>query len=210
MRLERETFGPVLRAARERHGVTLEDMAAETKLPIEMWADLEENNLSRWPRRVYARSYIRDYAARVGLEPEEVVNDFCRLFPEWGDRRTEGTLRRKAEMLNHELTWEDLPGTSRRRASDRAAAMQPGFFGRNSVRIIAALLDSSLILGAAYAATTGGFHFWPAFAMAALGYHVITTWLETQGLGVAISERLVKAIVALPARRRLVSRTQSS
>ena len=62
MRLEKETFGPVLRAARERRGVTLKQLAAETKLSVELWEALEENDLSRWPKRVFARSYVRDYA----------------------------------------------------------------------------------------------------------------------------------------------------
>src|SRR5260221_6646005 len=87
MRLEKDTFGPILRSARERRGISLKQIAAETKLGVELWADLEDNNLSRWPRQIYARSYLRDYALRVGMEPDEVVNEFCRLFPEWGDRR---------------------------------------------------------------------------------------------------------------------------
>ena len=40
VRLEKETFGPVLRAARERKGVTLTQLAAETKLSAELWEAL--------------------------------------------------------------------------------------------------------------------------------------------------------------------------
>ena len=70
-------------------GVTLRQLAAETKLSVELWEALEDSNLARWPTRIFARSYVRDYAERVGLDPDEVVNEFCRLFPEWGDRRAE-------------------------------------------------------------------------------------------------------------------------
>src|SRR6187455_3762428 len=122
MRLEKASFGPVLRAARERRGVSLAQIAAETKLGVELWADLEDNNLSRWPRQIYARSYVRDYAIRVGLDPDEVVNEFCRLFPEWGDRRAEKLIRGKAEIIAHDLSWEDLPAPQNRRSSDRAAS----------------------------------------------------------------------------------------
>ena len=122
MRLEKETFGPVLRAARERKGVTLKQLAAETKLSVELWESLEENDLTRWPKRVFARSYVRDYALRVGLDADDVVNDFCRLFPEWGDRRAEHVIREKAQIIAHDLEWEDLPTPQQRRASDRANA----------------------------------------------------------------------------------------
>ena len=71
MRLEKATFGPVLRAARERRGVSLAQIAAETKLGVELWADLEDSNLSRWPRQIYARSYVRDYALRIGMDADE-------------------------------------------------------------------------------------------------------------------------------------------
>src|ERR1700737_4894168 len=109
MRLEKETFGPVLRASRERRGITLEQIAAETKLGSELWADLEDNNLSRWPRQIYARSYVRDYALRVGLDAEDTVNEVCRLFPEWGDRRAERLIRRQAAIVAHVLHGKNLP-----------------------------------------------------------------------------------------------------
>ena len=124
VRLEKDTFGPVLRAARERRGVTLKQLALETKLSVELWEGLEENDLSRWPKRVFARSYVRDYALRVGLDADEVVNEFCRLFPEWGDRRAERVIREKAEIIAHDLSWEDLPAAQPRRASDRAAYLR--------------------------------------------------------------------------------------
>ena len=126
MRLEKETFGPVLRAARERRGITLKQLAAETKLSVELWEALEENDLTRWPKRVFARSYVRDYAMRVGLDADEVVNDFCRLFPEWGDRRAERVIREKAEIIAHDLEWEDLPTPQQRRATDRGGHARYG------------------------------------------------------------------------------------
>src|SRR5688500_19349210 len=62
VRLEKETFGPVLRAARERKGVTLTQLASKTKLSAELWAAIEDNNLARWPKRVFASSYMSVYA----------------------------------------------------------------------------------------------------------------------------------------------------
>ena len=147
VRLEKESFGPILRSARERHGITLKQLARETKLSAELWEGLEENDLSRWPKRVFARSYVRDYALRVGLDADEVVNEFCRLFPEWGDRRAEGVIREKAHIIAHDLTWEDLPAPGERRASDRAAQAAPGFFGRHRERIIAVAIDLHMTFG---------------------------------------------------------------
>src|SRR5439155_6029595 len=107
----------------------------------ELWTDLEDSNLSRWPRQIYARSYVRDYALRVGLDPEEIVNEFCRLFPEWGDRRAEKLIRGQAAIINHDLTWQDLPTKEQRRASDRAAQGAPSILARHRTRIVAVAVD---------------------------------------------------------------------
>jgi transcriptional regulator with XRE-family HTH domain len=208
VRLEKETFGPVLRAARERRGVTLKQLAAETKLSVELWESLEENDLSRWPKRVFARSYIRDYALRVGLDADEVVNEFCRLFPEWGDRRAERVIREKAQIIAHELEWEDLP-TPQRRASDRPDS--PGFFVRNSVRLVAVVLDLPAMFGLGFAGTLLGFGFWPSTTAAAVGYSVLATAFLGRSFGYVAAEWIIKTLASIPATRRLLSsRAQSA
>jgi transcriptional regulator with XRE-family HTH domain len=208
VRLEKETFGPVLRAARERRGVTLKQLAAETKLSVELWESLEENDLSRWPKRVFARSYIRDYALRVGLDADEVVNEFCRLFPEWGDRRAERVIREKAQIIAHELEWEDLP-TPQRRASDRTDA--PGFFVRNSVRLVAVALDLPAMFGLGFAGVLLGFGYWPSTAAGAVGYSLLATAFLGRSFGYVAAEWIVKTLGSIPATRRfLSSRAQSA
>jgi transcriptional regulator with XRE-family HTH domain len=206
MRLEKATFGPVLRAARERRGVTLAQIAAETKLGVELWADLEDNNLSRWPRQIYARSYVRDYALRVGMDADEIVNEFCRLFPEWGDRRAEKLIRGQAAIINHDLTWQDLPPKEQRRASDRAAQGRPSIFFRHRTRIVAAAIDLAAILLIGWIAVLSHVPVWPALTVSAMAYGVASTLFSANGFGMAASEGLMRVIGNLPAgKRRLVS-----
>ncbi len=206
MRLEKDTFGPVLRAARERRGVTLAQIAAETKLGVELWTDLEDNNLSRWPRQIYARSYVRDYALRIGMDADEIVNEFCRLFPEWGDRRAEQLIRGQAAIINHDLMWQDLPSKEQRRASDRANQTRPSIFSRHRTRIIAAVIDVKAVVIISYVAVLLGAPFWPSLAVTALAYSVAATLFSPHGFGLAASEWLTRMVSAMPrARRRLVS-----
>ncbi|MGH9307952.1 MAG: helix-turn-helix domain-containing protein [Vicinamibacterales bacterium] len=88
---DRETFGPRLRAERERRGISLETIAAVTNVSAELWDGLERNDFSRWPSGIFARAFVRDYARAVGLDADEVIDEFCRLFPV-GDRRRERVL----------------------------------------------------------------------------------------------------------------------
>jgi transcriptional regulator with XRE-family HTH domain len=103
---ERDAFGPNLRRIRVQRGFSLEQLAASTKVSIALWKGLERNDFSRWPTGIYARSYVRDYAAAIGVDPESTVDDFCRWFPQ-GDRRAEKLVRDHAEIVGHSLDWED-------------------------------------------------------------------------------------------------------
>jgi transcriptional regulator with XRE-family HTH domain len=117
---ERDTFGPRLRRERERRGISLETLADRTNVSIELWIGLESNDFSKWPGGLFARSFVRDYARVVGLDPSEIVDDFCRLFP-IGDRRALPKLRAQAELIGHELEAADdprlIPGGVDRRGS---------------------------------------------------------------------------------------------
>ena len=57
-----------------------------TRVGVDLWIGMEQNDFSRWPSGIFARAFIRDYARAVGLDADAVVNEFCRLFPN-GDRR---------------------------------------------------------------------------------------------------------------------------
>ena len=121
---ERDTFGPRLRRERERRGISLETLADRTNVSIELWMGLEANDFSKWPGGLFARSFVRDYARVLGLDPVEVVDDFCRLFP-IGDRRALPKLRAQAELIGQALTAVDdpqlIPGGVDRRAGAAGA-----------------------------------------------------------------------------------------
>jgi hypothetical protein len=170
------SFGPTLRRVRLLRGVSLDDIALQTKVSVDLWEDMERNDCRRWPSGIYARAYIREYAEMVGLDPDETIDEFCREFPQ-GDRRAERVVRGQAEIVGHDLTWHDdlIHETGERRASapavfDRWRAVQ-----RRHMRATAAVLDLSVVGVVAAVSTTlmpvGG---WTALAVAAVLYHAIS------------------------------------
>src|SRR5690349_17420689 len=111
------TFGPTLRRVRLGRGISLEDIARQTKVSTDLWEDLERNDCHRWPSGIYARAYIREYAVLLGVDPDETVDEFCREFPQ-GDRRVEPLIRGQAALIGHNLSWyDDLAPEGERRAS---------------------------------------------------------------------------------------------
>jgi len=142
---EQDTFGPRLRRERERRGISLETIAARTNVSIELWLGFESNDFSRWPSRIYARAFVRDYAKTVGLDPKEVVDDFCRLFP-LGDRRAVPVIRAQAELIGHETTVKDdrrlIPNGIDRRANPDAPPEPPVARRRLFPRILGAIFHT--------------------------------------------------------------------
>lgn len=104
--MTRDAFGPNLRRIRLQRGISLEQLADATKVPVDLWADLERNDVSRWPMGIFARAYVRQYAYALGIDPDSTVDEFCRWFPQ-GDRRAEKIVRIHAEIVGHSLEWQD-------------------------------------------------------------------------------------------------------
>jgi transcriptional regulator with XRE-family HTH domain len=82
---ERVAFGLELRRIRERRGLSLEEMSAQTKVGMTHYAALEAGDLSRWPSGIFRRAFVRSYATAVGLDPDEVLAAFSRIFPDPAD-----------------------------------------------------------------------------------------------------------------------------
>ena len=120
-----ETFVTRLRRHRERSRISLDDIAATTCVRRELFEALEKNDLSAWPRGVYARAWIRAYAAYVGLDPIDTVEEFCRLFPH-GDRRVRATIREIAAIVATDSQYRDEHAhPSDRRKPDSGAPPPP-------------------------------------------------------------------------------------
>ena len=115
-----ETFVTRLRRHRERNRISLEEIAAETRVKKELFEALEANDLSAWPRGLYARAWVRTYACAVGLDPIDTVDEFCRIFPN-GDRRGHATMQDIAEIVANVGEFKDeFPHQERRQSVLRA------------------------------------------------------------------------------------------
>src|SRR5204863_8562794 len=77
-----EGFGPRLRQERERRKISLDSIAATTKVSAALFEGLERDDVSRWPNGIFRRSFVRAYALAVGLDPETVVREFLERFPD--------------------------------------------------------------------------------------------------------------------------------
>jgi hypothetical protein len=104
--IAQETFIARLRRHRERNQISISQIAIATRVKPDLFEALERNDLSGWPRGLYARAWIRGYATAIGLDAIDTVDEFCRLFPH-GDRRAARTVQEVAAIVAHPSEYRD-------------------------------------------------------------------------------------------------------
>jgi cytoskeleton protein RodZ len=67
--------GDRLRAAREAKGLSLEEVASQTRIPLRHLQSLEQGDWSRLPAPTYTIGFAKSYASAVGLDRNEVAED---------------------------------------------------------------------------------------------------------------------------------------
>src|SRR5947208_8850043 len=66
------TVGERLRVAREKQGLSLEDLAAQTRIPQRHLESIEEGAWDRLPAPTYTIGFAKNYAGVVGLDRSEI------------------------------------------------------------------------------------------------------------------------------------------
>ena len=74
----RVSLGELLRRARERRGLTIQQIAKETRLPQRHLEALERDNFALMPAGFYQRAEIRAYARAVGLDEHLALSQLDR------------------------------------------------------------------------------------------------------------------------------------
>jgi transcriptional regulator with XRE-family HTH domain len=102
-------IGRKLREAREKRGVSLRQVAHQTKISMTVLEALERNDLSRLPGGIFSRGFVRSYALEVGLDADQIVQEFIDQFP--ADSVTAG------HPVSHRTEADELHESDRRMAT---------------------------------------------------------------------------------------------
>ena len=71
-----ESLGSILAAARERLGLTVEQMAAELRVESRLLEALEKDRFEALPAPVFVKGYLRHLASRFGLEYDDLLHRY--------------------------------------------------------------------------------------------------------------------------------------
>jgi cytoskeletal protein RodZ len=75
-------IGASLREARERQGLSLEEVEAATRIRERYLEALEQERFDVLPGNAYVRAFLREYGRFLGLDGEGLASQFAARFPE--------------------------------------------------------------------------------------------------------------------------------
>lgn len=70
-----EKFGQELKEAREKEGLSLQQVAAKTRIDIKFLEAMEEGNFAFLPD-LYVKAFIKNYASNVGIDEDTAVKKY--------------------------------------------------------------------------------------------------------------------------------------
>jgi len=73
---ENASVGSQLSVARLRHGWTIEETAARTRLHPNVIRNLEADRFDKLPSLAYIRGFLRIYSRELGLDPKTILREF--------------------------------------------------------------------------------------------------------------------------------------
>ena len=122
-------FGTQLREAREGRGLSLQQVAASTKISVSVLEALERGDFPRLPGGIFSRAFVRSYAVEVGANPDEVVAKFV--------SELEAAAPAAAEAVRPDVTEDDIKFLERQRRAS--------LFLRVGLIVLALALIGSLV-----------------------------------------------------------------
>jgi len=75
-----ESLGQIFRAAREKHGYSVKEIAEETKIGSRYLNALEEDSFTVFPSQTHITGFIRSYAKYLDLDPERMIDIYKRIL----------------------------------------------------------------------------------------------------------------------------------
>ncbi|NLY81128.1 MAG: helix-turn-helix domain-containing protein [Lysinibacillus sp.] len=107
-------LGTRLKEARLSKGYSLDDLQEITKIQKRYLVGIEEGNYSLMPGTFYVRAFIKQYAEAVGLDPDELFEEFKHEIPshqteEVAQSFSQSPTRKKLKTTSTNKMMESLP-----------------------------------------------------------------------------------------------------
>ena len=105
------SLGEKLRQAREERGISIGEVAEQTRISSLYLKSIEDDNYKPLPGGIFNKGFVKAYAKYVGLDEQEALQDYARLVSQADDRQEEEPPRYRPEVLTDDRSVSSLAPT---------------------------------------------------------------------------------------------------
>lgn len=102
------TLGEKLRQAREERGLTISEVAQQTRISALYLESIENNDYRTLPGGIFNKGFVKSYARHVGLNDQEALQDYAALLSQQGTDVSEDPKTYRPEVLTDEQSRTGL------------------------------------------------------------------------------------------------------
>src|SRR5688572_5405033 len=102
-----ETLGEKLRAAREERGITISQVAEQTRIAPMYIESIENDNYKPLPGGIFNKGFVKSYARFIGMDEQEALQDYGKIAAQ-----VEGTPEDHLRSYRPEVLTDDRASQS--------------------------------------------------------------------------------------------------
>ena len=96
------TLGEKLRQAREERGISISEVAEQTRISSLYLKSIEDDNYKPLPGGIFNKGFVKAYAKYVGVDEQEALQDYARLLAQNEETFEDSIPRYRPEVLTDE------------------------------------------------------------------------------------------------------------
>ncbi|PYS99184.1 MAG: hypothetical protein DMF63_14045 [Acidobacteria bacterium] len=93
------TLGEKLREAREERGISISEVAEQTRISPMYIESIEKDNYKPLPGGIFNKGFVKSYAKYVGIDEQEALQDYARLVAQNEEAVDDSNPRYRPEVL---------------------------------------------------------------------------------------------------------------
>jgi cytoskeletal protein RodZ len=102
------TLGEKLRQAREARGISISEVAEQTRISALYLESIENNDYRTLPGGIFNKGFVKSYAKYLGLNDQEALQDYAALISEQGSDVNDDPKTYRPEVLTDERSRSGL------------------------------------------------------------------------------------------------------
>lgn len=102
------TLGEKLRQAREDRGISISEVAEQTRISALYLESIENNDYKPLPGGIFNKGFVKSYAKFVGIDEQEALQDYAALIAEQGEDINDAPKTFRSEVLTDESNRSSL------------------------------------------------------------------------------------------------------